>query len=70
MSKGKIIALIALVIFAFATTAIDSAVAGEKVQQKVRTVYSIFKAEAAKVGDVPGQVIGGRETAYGMGFTS
>ena len=67
MSKGKIIALIALVIFAFATTAIDSAVAGEKVQQKVRNVYSVFKAEAAKVGDVPGHVVGVAE-ANGLIF--
>ena len=58
MSKSKIIALIAVISLAFGVTAIDNAVAGEKVQQKTRSVYSYFKAEAAKVGDVPGHVVG------------
>jgi hypothetical protein len=68
MSKGKIIALIVVISFAFAMTAVGNAVAGEKVQQKVRTPYNIFKAGAAKIGDVAGHVFGGGETAYGMGL--
>jgi len=67
MSKTKIIALAALIILAFVISGIGNAMAGEKVQQKVRTVYSYFKAEAAKVGDVPGHVIGVAE-ANGLTF--
>ena len=52
---SKIIALTAVISLAFAATAIDNAVAGEEVQQKIRTVFQYFKAEAAKVGDVPGR---------------
>jgi hypothetical protein len=70
MSKGKIIALMAVIILAFGVTAVGNAVAGEEVQQKLRTPYSILKAGTAKVRDVAGHVFGGRETAYGMGFTS
>ena len=68
MSKGKIIALIAVIGLAFAATAIDNAVAGEKAQQKVHTPYNIFKAGAARIGDMAGHVFGGGETAYGMGL--
>jgi hypothetical protein len=67
MSTSKIIALIAVISLAFATTAIGNAVAGEKVEQKVRTVYTYFKAEAAKVGDVSGHVVGVAE-ANGLSF--
>jgi hypothetical protein len=67
MSKSKIMALIALINLAFTVTAIGNAVAGEEVQQKTRAVYSYFKAEAAKVGDVPGHVIGVGE-ANGLTF--
>ena len=67
MSKSKIIALTALITLVFGITAIDNAVAAETIQQKSRTVYSIFKAEAAKVGDVPGHVVGVAE-ANGLIF--
>ena len=56
-----------MITLAFGVIAIDNAVAGEEVQQKVRTVYSIFKAEAAKVGDVPGHVVGVAEGS-GLNF--
>jgi hypothetical protein len=67
MTKSKIIALVAVITLAFAATAIGNAVAGEKVQQKVRAVFQYFKAEAAKVGDVPGHVVGVSE-ANGLTF--
>ncbi len=66
-SKSKIIALTAVISLAFAATAIDNAVAGEKVQQKIRSVFQYFKTEAAKVGDVPGHVVGVAE-AKGLTF--
>jgi hypothetical protein len=66
MSTSKIIALIAVMGLALAATAIDSAVAGEKVEQKVHSVFHYFKAEAAKIGDVPGHVVG---VVQGNGLT-
>jgi hypothetical protein len=67
MSKSKIIGMATLISFALGIFLVGDAVAGEKVQQKVRAVYSYFKAEAAKVGDVPGHVIGVAE-GNGLNF--
>jgi len=69
MSKiSKIIALTAMIALVFGIATIDNAVAGETVQEKLRSVFQYFKAEAAKVGDVPGHVVGVAE-AKGLTFT-
>ena len=63
----KIIALTALFTLVFGMTIIGNALAGETVQEKGRSVFHYFKAEAAKVGDVPGHVVGVAE-ASGLNF--
>jgi len=55
MSKTKIIALVGLIIVAFATTAIDNAVAGEKF--KWRVVWYTVKAEPIDVPGEEGQIM-------------
>jgi hypothetical protein len=48
MSKGKMIALVALIAFPFGMTAIGTAVAGEKV--KCRNVWYLIKSEQLETG--------------------
>ena len=64
---SKIMALTALITLAFGMTIIGNALAGKTVQEKGRTAFHYFKAEAAKVGDVPGHVVGVAE-ASGLSF--
>ncbi len=67
MSKAKIIALTGLIILAFCMSTIGNAVAGETVQEEFRSVFHYFKAEVAKVGDVPGHIVGVSE-ASGLSY--
>jgi len=59
MGKSKIIALIAVVGFAFAITTVGNAVAGERL--KLRTIKYTVKWEQLNVGDEEGHVIGVHE---------
>ena len=56
MSKWKIMALVALITFAFATVGIGNAVAGEKV--KGRNAKHTTRWEQIEVGDEEGHVVG------------
>ena len=55
MSKGKIIALIALITFSFGMTAVGNAVAGVKVN--CRNVKYNVKWKQIEVGDEEGHVV-------------
>ena len=57
MSKSKIIALIAVITLAFGMTAIDSALAGEKIQNECRGAKYTTKVQTIQVGDEEGHML-------------
>ena len=55
MAKSKIVAMMALIVFAMGILLVGNALAGEKI--KGRTVYHTLKREAIDVGDEDGHVV-------------